>query len=842
MKQIFKYILAFAALSLAVASCVKEAPHPVGEPDEAGCYGVYFPAQLKSAVFDPTDPTTTTISVSRKNSKGAITVPLTIKDPNKVFQVSSLNFADGAAEAKVTLDFPTAEVGKQYTISFIVEDPKYASKYATEPTAFDLTIVREKWNHLGKATYSDNTIWTDPIEEQVNIYQNDANKNQYRLEMKWEQEDGTDYGVYSDESDKWLNFWVLQKGQTFSQQGISTIHGSTSYATVESYKASSADLVYFDPFDTGVDNGGETIYVNHPSILKSRNTESSWTYNKVLQYQDDGKTPAGVQLAPVMLMMGSGSGWDKAAADEQITIVFPGAVLTDYSISVETGLSSNGELPVVLTLGTDVDTVKYAVFEGVLNSAQKAKYAVNIADGSQESSVAPGEAFTISLAETGVYTLVAVAFDAEGVAQDSATSEFSYVAKGDEVPVVLSLGIAATNKYAPQGMTSENSLEYYLFGADIKDIKVGLYKYVDIATKRSECVERLLDSDSLEAEDIEAVNNNGLVEIAQSLVPGTQYVLLVYASNGYQEEIFEASASTEGEPLPIYQDYSMDSINPTLLPMHKDGYFGTYNFYAVDEFGYLGLREYISQVTIEDSETPDVVAEDGSVDEFLNIKGIFTDDADFLGFDDTQEWDFYRGVLYNLDTAQEIGRIDYGGTTMYAHIYVSVASGNVHKGYPNMLIGGFVDEGYIAFASSELYNGGTLGENGLFLGLHSDPQYDNLLGGTSWFTNLLFVSPEVDSSAPASSAALQSRFAEVKARNFAIQKGMQTAPANYVLTPKARAHAIIDKVLSTPKNVLVSVPGEGYEPTSVKASAKLSNTQVLAPKADWTQTPAQILR
>ena len=69
-----------------------------------------------------------------------------------------------------------------------------------------------------------------------------------------------------------------------------------------------------------------------------------------------------------------------------------------------------------------------------LSSAAKQKYAEAIADGTEESAkvVPESGAVALSFEKSGVYTLVAVTFDATGDAQENTSVEFCYVAKGDE--------------------------------------------------------------------------------------------------------------------------------------------------------------------------------------------------------------------------------------------------------------------------------------------------------------------------------------------------------------------------------------------------------------------------
>lgn len=52
MKNIIKYTLSFLAMSAMLLSCAKEDEHQPGEPEQDGCYGVYFPAQESKLTLD----------------------------------------------------------------------------------------------------------------------------------------------------------------------------------------------------------------------------------------------------------------------------------------------------------------------------------------------------------------------------------------------------------------------------------------------------------------------------------------------------------------------------------------------------------------------------------------------------------------------------------------------------------------------------------------------------------------------------------------------------------------------------------------------------------------------
>ena len=534
MKNIFKTLLCLAAVSTALVSCgEKYEPYEWGEDDAAGCYGVYFPTQNSDLTLDPTDPTTATITVARAVTTGAITVPVSVADTSGIFTVTPLSFEDGQKESSFDVSFDKTAVGVKYLVSFEITDPQYASKYNDSAIALDFTVTREKWNTLGQGTWYENGYFAFDAPVPVTIYQNDGDHNSYRVEMK--NEDGN---LYTDKQDTYFEFELLQKGGTLADQKITT-----------------AGLVYFSIFSTGYYNSNypsAPIWFIHPAAFSSLASEEYWQYNKVVQYKEDG-TPAAIQFAPYYYINGVG-GWNYTQKDGVISLVFPGAVLVDYSIEVAAGETAEGVMPISLTLGADVANVKYAVYEGSLSATQVSNKANGIVAGTEENiseykPVEGANVFGVELAATGVYTIVAVSYDAEGNAQNSASAEFCYVAKGDEeaYATVINAGIELTSRYEASGYDKRNSAQFYIYGQDITDVKIGLYKSSTVESYGiDEVVADVLSGDSLTAAELKEVNGAGYADIFTDLAPLTSYTFVVWASNGYTSKYVTSEVTTEG--------------------------------------------------------------------------------------------------------------------------------------------------------------------------------------------------------------------------------------------------------------------------------------------------------
>lgn len=551
-----------------------------------GCYGVYFPAQEKAVklVLDPAEPTSTKITVMRKNSEGEITVPVTVADTSKLFKFAPITFKDGQAETTIDVTFDGIGIGNTYLASLTIEDPAYASKYNSNPISIDVKVLREKWNNLGVGTWVEHGVFNFDAPENVIIHQNDLDKTKYRIYMRYPdpKKEGEEYALYSSKSDEYLSLRLLKSGEVLK-------------STKAEFKVDKDDLVLFDIFDTGIpyDTGAPNIWFVHP--FNFSDPVNLWYYNKVISYQDDRVTPAGIQLAPNYYISGVGA-IDRSQEDGIITIVFPGAVLTDYTINVSVGETVDGEIPVEFDLGADVATAKYAVYEGELSKAAAERHANAIVKGDEESKVVPETgAVSLTLDKSGVYSLVAVSLDDKNEFQKSAVSTFNYVAKGDEekYPVTVSAGLELTSRYEPEGYTKVNSALFYVYGKNLTEVKASLIPTAKLDLTKLDSLARAPKSvsDSI----LNLVNTTGWTDLFTELAPVTDYTLIVWASNGYRSKVVTSEITTDGLPrvkkgTGTYT-YSLVFLGEDKKPQSVKG-LGLYadpnyeNTYVIEDWGY----------------------------------------------------------------------------------------------------------------------------------------------------------------------------------------------------------------------------------------------------------------
>lgn len=668
-----------AATSTVLFSCKENEPYEWAEGDVAGCYGVYFPAQeaAGSHSLDPTQDPVATFTVKRTNTDGAITVPVVATySEDGIFTMTPVQFENGQSETTFTLSFPGAVAGTTYKASFEIQDPQYASKYNSNPIALDYTVLIEKWNSIGKGMWRDDFVTSlykvENVEYEVEILENEMTPGFYRVVYPYDSK-----YPYNGDGD-----W--DSSQTYYFE----IH------------AEKPNQVWIPVQNSGMNWGYGYMWMGSYAGYQIVNEGKSLA--DVADYL--GKLEKGVITFPTKSLLFGMEDYNDFAlyyanTNGMFRLCLPGAVLTDWSIKVEAGETSEGVMPVALKLGADVARVKYAVYDGSLSATQISNKVAAITDGSEAnvSEYVPVEGnnvIGVTLEKTGVYTLVAVTFDASGEAHESASVEFDYVAKGDEVPVNINCGIAATDKYTPEGYTSENSLEYYIYGKDLKDVKVGIYSQADMSDVQA-CVKDLKESKSVSSSVLAEINDKGVTDIATNLSPGTTYYLLVWASNGYESTIVSASATTNGDPLPVYMKYTYASYAEEFEPKSASVLYGTYNLYGIDAYGKLGMREYLGKAVIADSATPDEGPdEDGYYDEFITIKGLGGPACVEAKVDDTMEFDLYAGCFYNaaettVDGKTETYTLALGNGKFYNATYVTY-------GIP-------VLDGYYAIVSTSKY-------------------------------------------------------------------------------------------------------------------------------------------
>lgn len=690
MKKIALYSLMAAAV-LALAGCAREKAYEPGPKDDPNCMGVYFPEQegTGEVELDPADNITKlTFVAKRAESKSetedvpAATVPVTVVDENNIFTVSPIVFEAGQIETTFEVSFPNAEVGVSYPCEIRIEDPKYASTYTSLPTSLSFTVTAVKWNPVEK----------DGIK--VGSYKDFAFADMY----------GVGTGVRND-------VVYEERDDLPGMYRTKCLYNAALVASIFGYSASQIESAGWITNKEGyfvidaTDPNAVVIPAQKLNLLLSSNDgeislRSRSGYEGVLKDNVITFPASGIQMGF------ANAGWYTTASGGETKFILPGGKDTDYSMTVRqmNYTDNEGNLPVRFVIGADVKQVKY-----VLANKLRVDEIPAVAEGLAENADAVTITETgtvdvnINTEKTGVYTLVAAAFDEKGAKTAEASLELSYVAAGDDKSVVVSAILENVSEVdKAKGTSGENNLAFFVQGQEITKAIVKVYDYIRFSSDKNSVISDLYKQTPISEANLADLNGAGLSGFMSGLAPGTKYVLLVWATNGYDETIIaEGPVTTEGDPLPVYQDYSQESVDFDYAIGDEKDLYGSWNLYGVDFWGSLGVREYIGKAVFEEdtdhaNDGPD---SNGLFDQYVYASG-------FMGKyrrdgmpSDKIQMDLYNGLLYlTLEGPEDLA---------YTFNYYAKAPGKVFTGTGGL--GGFVIagvpvmDGYYAFIDVTQY-------------------------------------------------------------------------------------------------------------------------------------------
>lgn len=565
--KFWKYILTLAVLTFGAVSCVEEPAYVEGEPDLEGCYGVYFPAQeaTGSHTYDPSMEKIVTFTVARKNSNGEITVPVEVKaSAENVFTVGELSFADGQSETELTVTFPNAETGVTYALSLAVNDPQYASKYLDGACNIDFSVLIVSWEYFlnpktgEKAKFTFNQGWWEEVHTgYVKYYDVNGVRTCVTETDPMTYEDGTvGYGFWGTGAapgERELNFtWYTNVFDVNGKQAVGL--PVTDVFENPSYDGAMVQAFDYYAYWTVLNPQAALQGVDFPTFVQ----KYSGNY-PVSIYDGNG----GFQFyIKYYYMMGIG-GWQIDAFD--VELLADGFTRVDYSVSMEDDYTVDGTHPVSFTTGADVANVKYVVSEGELNALQIENLVAEIVGGTAENVAEVAEfdvdeetgeksaAVGLTLAESGQYTVVAAAYDAEGNAQNSTSLLIDYVAADDDsFDVSVNVFTEPTHsRYEADGHTAFNSFSFTVYGGtELTDVKMNIFKTADVVRVGAETVVAAVRSGESVSEDVLAAINTttGYTSLATGVADGTSYTVVVWGTNGYQTVTAAAEFTTEKNP------------------------------------------------------------------------------------------------------------------------------------------------------------------------------------------------------------------------------------------------------------------------------------------------------
>lgn len=547
MKKLAYILSLVAAAAFTVVSCEKEPEaHPFGPAETAGCYGVFFPSQEASGshVYSPVEDPSIDIIVKRTNTNGAITVPVKATfSEDGIFTMNEVSFADGQDETSFTLRFDNAQEGVNYTASFTVEDSNYASLYNDGPISLDFSVMRVEMKYFmdpvtkEKALVTFNQGWWGEVATGYIKYYEVDNVRTCFTETVDHLYNGTltvAPGFWGQgEEYEWTFYW-------YPKEAHPTVEGATMIKLPwqpSGYVHSSVGMVYLGDWVCEQNFWAGTDKYDWMTEAKS-------TAKFIPSYYDGN---GGFYFNVYAYANEAASGW---AADPFETVgVASGFVRVDYSLELIADYSTSGVTPIDVEAGADVAYIKYAVYEGELTATQigyKEEAIISGADASEkfsdfefdEEELVNTATLLLEPEATGMYTVVAIAYDEKDNAQASANAIFKHVAAGDVDEYSVKLNVFTED--TPARYTSYHNYDSFAYGVsgeDLTDVHIAILKYADVAKNPSAAFAAVKADEkgtyAVTADILAQVNGEGgYYTVATKQPAKTDLMVLVWATNG----------------------------------------------------------------------------------------------------------------------------------------------------------------------------------------------------------------------------------------------------------------------------------------------------------------------
>ena len=413
-----KFLMLFvAAFSILFASCSEETAEY--EPG-ASISGVqaFFPTSNPIVIELQPDNTTFNIVVQRVDTTSAMTIPLSVEGdtlelytfPEKV----AFEVGEEYAEIEVGVD-PELEFDVKEEITITLDDPNAITPYGNGSYTFTVSKPAP-WTDLGMALYREDlmtTFFSVPNEVyQVPIQEDQTRPGVYRLLNPY----GAYYpynedGDYDPDVDCYMVIHAEDPDHVWVEAHETTMDWSygTFFFTsmVANYLANG--------------NSMEAILANRPDVF--------------------GTLVDGIITMPVQSMLISMADYNDgglyyANNNGLFAIALPGHDLVSYDYSARVsfvgilkGADESNQAVVDLTLAEDVASAKYAMTDASVSEATAANGIVS-GELTEAEEISAGGRVYLPLSEDGKYRVTVVTFDANGEAQESASTTFEFEAGG----------------------------------------------------------------------------------------------------------------------------------------------------------------------------------------------------------------------------------------------------------------------------------------------------------------------------------------------------------------------------------------------------------------------------
>lgn len=841
-----KYIL-MAAVSLTFAACQEE-PYSQGEPDSLFCQGLFFPQeQAEDYVLDPEDANVLTFTVEREVEDGEAEVPYELISSEEGFfelEEDFLFFDDGQKKAKFKVYFSEDyELGEKYECTIKVTDPEYVSKYALSSSELSFSVTVVKWERVTKGGV-DVGLWRDDfftsfanqlgaplaqpyLEKEVAVYERADLPGFYKVDE-----------IYT--SDYLSQMYAGDDSFTDELEEYCPAASILINATNPSKVYIDAQFAFYDPF---MNYGAAYICSDVQEVFTSGYSNQYGTLkNGVIEFKHKNSL--------VIYLPSAGTAYANNAGKTRL--VLPGYRGYDYSVAVTNSPSENGVMPLHFVLGDDVAEVRYQVFDGHLSDVEMVSKLENLQGATVGvKRVTESGTYDFSTSKTGFYTLIACSYDAAGNYQEYDFVKFGYDTAKDPKDVDINLGLIVSDKHGATGRTAENSMEFYVYGSEIKEAKVALYKKIHYEDFREAIdAEFKYYISALDRYQLDSLNKVGYTGVVDGLTPGTEYILVAYADNGYHSGFYTATATTEGVFDLMDAEFTFYDLPARLQTDTHDDYFKTWDVWSLDPFTATkwgrtkrGTATFKDKKDVMYDSDGNVTTVPGNADyimDYISLEGMHPNLAK-KGLKDAIDFEYYEGFIYSMMT--QVPEMTVEGQKVYpTNAYLYFTNTGLSPYLENgAMIGGFITEekDVIALVGNPQASAPYMA---MLMCYFTDPSYsgNGYLFEEDAHAYPLLVSPDSKYASYGKSSASLSVPAACKRVAFELEKGQ----GNCVETARGYIMSTIDKIRKTPYNYMENAleTSVAFDRAAVEFTAELSSEKTAEGRLSELDLVERILR
>lgn len=533
MKNIKIFILAIVAIAAGFFTACNDDDFKAG-PDVDGAQ-VYFPDNVTTAYSIGDEVNSIAIPVKRIVKDEALTVAILASDESELFTIpSSVTFAAGkeTSELLITFDRTKLEDGKEYPLSFLINDEDNSTPYGNR--MLSIAVEPWPWEELGTGKFRDDWLCTaynggNP-EINVTIHKHKSKAGIYMIEEMFGWPFLTEFfGATQEEleSDPEVDFTYTPTNITVDCSDPSSVSLNRQYSGITNKDSSLGDFEI-------------AMYKTSPGTL----------VNGVITFPKNG----------LAFVYGGGSALD-ANKNGLFRIILPGYEAVDYSLAAVYGgmkVGSDNETATAVvdfTYGADVTGISYVfVSDDVTDKADEiaaeivAGTAENIYEVKNFEVGAEKVSIEAELTAPATYTVVALPKDKSGklLAGEVSAATFYFPGMGGAVP---DNDIAATlikvsaypdaADYVSQ-CPDYSSFVYEISGTEMKSVKIYInttYVIENIEIQSGgltlqEAV-RQYGKEFGASEMAELAETGKYWDLSTDLASGTSYTLVVEATNNY---------------------------------------------------------------------------------------------------------------------------------------------------------------------------------------------------------------------------------------------------------------------------------------------------------------------